>query len=225
MTNPLHPEIDKYRRRKLGAQTNSDRERSRSEDLRYRSWLNDDPSYWNQLLADGIQLPPGFQKGAGTEVFTPVSSTGYVRYLGRAMPRLQSVEFLFRVTTLGAVPTYCEFGLMSASEDPTIATGLADNWFTTLGWVDAAAQVTSTGRKKLVIYQFDEINAGMHLWIAFVHQSATGLVMRGGLPQECGLMLSKAGSARPSTLAAESQFTEVATTFQDLWLPFRQIQS
>lgn len=178
----------------------------------------------NVIRPLGLELPPGFQKGDGAQIFTPSSSAGYARYIGRAVPDLQAINLLWRVTTAGAAPTYAEWGLAS-DDGPQIAASLSVNYLSTIGYTSVASDVTGIGRKLTTIADFPPVNAGVHLWLIFVHQGATGLVLRGGVPQEGGFMLTKSGAARPSNMAANSQFDEISTSTNDLWIVVQQVQA
>lgn len=213
-------DIDKYIRERQGMTTPGDRNAERESDIRYRR----DQKVIEYTRPLGTELPVGFNKGDASLTFQPTSSTGYARYLGRAVPRLASVEILYRVTTGAASVTYAEWGIV-CSEDLVLDTGLTDNELTTIGWVSIASDITGTGRKKATIEDFEAPNAGLHLWALLVVQATTTPILRGGVPQECGLMLSKAGSARPSTMAANAAFTEVSTSTNDVWFAFRMNQA
>jgi hypothetical protein len=213
-------DIDRYVRERQGLKTPGDREAERAADIRYRR----DIKRRSDVYPLGTELAPGFNKGDASLTFQPTSSTGYARYIGRAVEALESVEILYRVTTIAATVTYAEWGLVS-SEDLTIATGLTTNTMTTIGYDDISADIVGTGRKLSVIEDFAPPNVGLHLWLLLTVQATTTPILRGGVPQECGLMLSKAGSARPSTLAANADFTEVSTATNDVWFAFRQVQA
>lgn len=215
-------DVERLIRQRTGVTTPGERDQRIDRVIRYREG---EPDTDNAIYPVGMNLPPGFSKGDGTRVFTPASSTGYARYIGRAAPNLQSVDLLWRVTTLGAAATYAEWGLAS-SEEPVLGASLTLNYLTTIGYTDIAASVTSVGRKLTTIGDFAPVNAGVHLWLIFTHQGSTGLVLRGGLPQEGGMMLSRVGSsARPSAMAASTQFDEVATTLEDIWIVVKQNQA
>lgn len=221
-----HPDHETYRDKRLRITTPGQASRLLTRGTRRRQEQVETPGDRVDFPI-GIDLPPGFSKGDGAQTFTPVSSTGYARYIGRAVPRLQAVNFLYRVTTLAATVTYAEFGLC-ISETPQIATGLADNTLTLVdpeAWLDVSGVITATGRKLGTIDQFNPVNHGAHLWLLFVVQATTPGAYRGGVPQECGLLISKAGAARPSTMGANAAFIEVATSMNDLWLPTQQIQA
>jgi hypothetical protein len=213
-------DIDRYVRERQGLKTPGDREAERAADIRYRRDIN----RRSDVYPLGTELPPGFNKGDASLTFQPASSTGYARYIGRAVEGLQSLMVLYRVTTIAATVTYAELGLVS-SEELVPEFGLADNTMTTIGWEDISGDIVGTGRKIAVIEDFAPPNVGLHLWLLLTVQATTTPILRGGVPQECGLMMSKAGAARPSTLAENAAFTEVSTATNDVWFAFRQVQA
>jgi hypothetical protein len=213
-------DIDRYVRERQGLKTPGDREAERAADIRYRRDIN----RRSDVYPLGTELPVGFNKGDASLTFQTTSSTGYARYIGRAVEGLQSIMVLYRVTTIAATVTYAELGLVS-SEDLVPEFGLADNTMTTIGWEDISADIVGTGRKIAVIEDFAPPNVGLHLWLLLTVQATTTPILRGGVPQECGLMMSKVGSARPSALAENAAFTEVSTATNDVWFAFRQVQA
>ena len=212
-------DIERYVREHTGITTGG--ERDRRIDLLSRFRDEEEPAVTVQV--PGFGTPPGFQKGSGTSIFTPASTAAYARYIGRAIPQLNTVNILWRVTTLGAAATYAEWGLC-VSEEPVLAASLTLNYLTAIGYTDVASDVTSTGRKSTSITDFTGGIDGAHLWAVFTHQGSTGLVLRGGLPQEGGLMLVRVGSdAKPSTGFVGSQFDEVTTSLEDIWCIVQQV--
>lgn len=201
--------------------TDGDRDAERYEDIRHR---RDEKVIENDRPL-GIELPVGFNKGDASLTFQPTSSVGYARYIGRACPRLEAVEIIYRVTVIAATVTYAEWGLCVSEElDP--ASGLATNTMTLVpdAWVSIASDIVGTGRKLAMLTDFEQPNPGAHLWLLNTVQATTTPTYRGGVPQEAGLMMSKSGSARPSTLAANADFTEVSTSTNDIWFAVKQVQ-
>lgn len=213
-------DVERFLRQRTGITTGAERDARIDQIVRFRR----DETGDTEIRPVGMNLPPGFSKGDGTKTFTPASSTGYARYIGRAVPRLQSVQFLWRVTTAGAAPVYAEWGL-AVSEEPVMTDSLTLNYLTTIGWTDVAGSLGSTFRKMTTISDFGQVNAGVRLWLIFAQQGSTGLVLRGGGAQEGGFLLSKAGAAQPSTMAIGAQFDEVATSLEDIWLVVKQVQA
>lgn len=221
-----HPDHERYRDKRLRILSANDADRRIDQVTRRRQTPIEEPQYQTGIYAHGLELPPLFSKGDGAQVFTFTSSTGYARYIGRAVPRLREVDVFYRVTTIAATVTYAEIGLC-ISEEPVAAAGLGDTTLTMVGpnaWVDISGPVTSTGRKLAQITDFQAPNPGSYLWLLMVQQATTPAIMRGGIPQEAGAMMSKAGSARPSVLVDNAAFSEVATSVNDLWLPFIMYQ-
>lgn len=214
-------DIDRYVRERQGLKTSGDREAERGEDIRYRR----DEKVIENARPLGIELPVGFNKGDASLTFQPTSSTGYARYIGRAVPRLSQIDIIYRVTVIAATVTYAEWGLVY-SEDLVPESALADNTMSLVpdAWVDIAADIVGTGRKLATITGFEQPNPGSHLWLLLTVQATTTPILRGGVPQEAGLMMSKAGSARPSTLANNAAFTEVSTSTNDIWFAVKQVQ-
>lgn len=223
---PRHPDHETYRERRLNQPTIGDTRRYVDQLNRRRQEPVADPQANPDIYAAGISLPPAYSKGDGTQTFTPVSSTGYARYIGRAVPRLQEVDVLYRVTTIAATVTYAEIGL-AYSETPLLAAGLSDTTLTKLSaesYADISAAILTTGRKLASISDFAAPNPGSYLWLILTIQATTPPILRGGIPSEAGVLMSKAGSARPSILGENAAFSEVSTATNDIWLPFTMIQ-
>lgn len=215
-------DIDRYVRERQRLSSPGEREAERQSDIRNR---RDQKAIENDRPL-GIELPVGFNKGDGSLTFQPTSSTGYARYIGRAVPHLEAIKIIYRVTVIAVTVTYAEWGLV-ISEDFEPASGLATNTMTLVpdAWVDIASDIVGTGRKLATISDFEQPNPGSHLWLLNTVQASTTPTYRGGVPQECGLMMSKAGSARPSTLATNAAFTEVSTSTNDIWFAVKQVQA
>lgn len=220
-----HPDHEKYRDRRLNLTVDADIKKQIDRERRFRRQPIEDPQDHPEY-PPAINLPIGFSKGDGAQTFQPVSSTGYARYIGPAPPRINTLKVMYRITTAAVTVTYAEIGLCF-SEFPDLASSIVSNTLTLVpdAWVDIASVITAGGRKLATISSIGEVNVGAHLWILLVVQATTTPVMRGGIPQEAGLMMSKAGSARPSTLAPNAPFDEVATSVNDIWLPHSIIQS
>jgi hypothetical protein len=215
----IHPDILKVQQRRQGYVTTGDLQRDQQRELRTRQEPIIDPND-TLVYAPGLDLVPGFQKGDGTLTHALVSSRGIGRYLGRAAPRLTAIELGWRVTTIAATVTYAEVAI-ATSEDLDLYGG---NTLTTLEAIDSTANVTGTGRRSSLFQNLGEVNFGAHLWAWFVVQATTPPILRGGLPNECGLMIEKSGSARPS-VNTPSVMTESSTTTNDIWIAVRQVQS
>jgi hypothetical protein len=222
MTDRSRADIERYIRQRTGVTTPGELGRAVETMRRYR-----DPETGNtdhEVRPLLMEMPPGFQKGDGTLTNLLVSSTGYARYIGRAVPRLQAVRAVYHVTTIAATVTYAEVGLC-VSDAPALVAGGADVELTTIGYWDAATQITGTGRKTVILDDFERPNAGVHLWLVITVQATTPPTLRAGVPDFGGFLTSKAGSARPSTMAANAVFAPVLTTVNDLWWVVQQIQA
>lgn len=217
----VHPDITKWQQRSSGVSSSGDVRRSSRQAQRFRDEPIVDPDdQINYPL--GLELPPGFQKDAGTLTYAPVSSRGFCRYLGRAVPRLASIDLGWRVTTAGGVPTYAELAI-AISEEPEIFP--TDQTFQVIQYVDIATAVQSAARKITTFADFEQVNYGSHLWAWMVIQAGTPPVLRGGTPAECGVLMEKSGSARPSTNSGVNGWAEAGTATNDVWYVIKQRQA
>jgi hypothetical protein len=222
MPDSARADVERLIRSRLGQTTEGDRARQFDELKRYRRPEVSDSDHEVRPLL--MELPPGYQRGDGTLTNLLVSSTGYARYIGRAVPRLQAVRAVYHVTTIAATVTYAEVGLC-VSDAPALVAGGSDVELTSIGYWDAATQITGTGRKTVILDDFERPNAGVHLWLVITVQATTPPTLRAGVPDFGGFLTSKAGSARPSTMAANAVFAPVLTTVNDLWYVVQQVQA
>jgi hypothetical protein len=216
----LHPDIVKWSQRAAGISSSGDVKRQERQTRRFRPLAIEDPDS-HPIYPLGVEVVTGFQRDTAATAFNMVSSRGYCRYIGRAIPRLSSIDIGWRVQTVGSGITYAEIAI-ATSEEPEIFP--TDQYFQTVQSIDIALSVLSAARKITTFSDFEQINVGAHLWVWIVVQG-TPPVLRGGVPAECGLLMEKSGSARPSVNSGSTGWSEVSTAKEDVWLVVKQRQA
>lgn len=207
-------DVERYVRNQLGAQTDAERDRRQTNQVRF---ANPNP---DQKLIEPTSsivpyfMPPGFQAGDVVTTAAPVTNQSNAIYLGR--PDTDKALVTFRCNVVTAVATaivWAEVAICT-SVDNIMATG-ADLILS--GFTDVTGTFNATGNKTTEINV--NISRGAHTWLVWGSQATTPFALRGGLadPINSGIY-QFAAATRPSTMTNPTTFTVTGSASVAAWL-------
>lgn len=192
------------------------------EGREYPTFTNSNGNEFNLLTTGGssIMTAPSFATANITSTRTPVSGTTYAVYLGRApkyLPAGSSVDANFRTTSPAATITWAEVAIATGAPDS------GSSFLTLRGFSSVTSSVTTAGIKSLPVTITSDIKPGEDIWILYGISAVTVGALRACSVADnlqTGAVAART-STRPSTMAADTQFTTESDTALPLWMSLR----